>query len=125
MLVTIKYWIWGRKGIRKDTGKALRIALKRAGHKCELTGKKGTLEGHHLWDVSTYPFFAACAWNYIILKKKLHTKFHAWMGGTQKSCTIFHFWLWRYFYQEWWKGYGCIIAIAVIAFLILKDKYQL
>lgn len=94
IIQSITYWLFGRKAITPAISAARYQAVKRAGGRCELTGEGGDLHGHHLFDVSTFPFFAAMAWNIIMIKPGLHKEFHEWRGGTHVWCTPFHFWWW-------------------------------
>ena len=84
-----------------------------------ITGASGNLVGHHLFDVSTYPFWAASSWNFIIMTEELHTEYHSWNGGTRKKCTIFGFWYWRYFVKQLWLGYRAIGTLAVAAIVAI------
>lgn len=116
--VLLQYMFGGRKAIEDEIAEARRIAMRRAGRRCEISGKSGKLHGHHLWDVSTYPWWAASPWNIIILTESLHGRFHSWNGGTAKPCTVFGFWLWRYFNLQWWKGWGVILLLFYAYFSI-------
>ena len=114
MKLSIKYLIGGRANISKYISAARASAFKEAGYKCAISGKTENIHGHHLFDVSTYPKWAASPWNFFILTSELHDRFHSWMGGTAKSCTIFHFWIWRYFFCQWWKGGGFVLLVAYV-----------
>lgn len=94
IIQTISYWLFGRKSLAPGLTRARYLAAKRAGGYCELTGESGDLDGHHLFDVSTFPWFATFAWNIIMISPDLHRDFHEWRGGYQKWCTPFHFWYW-------------------------------
>ena len=110
---TITYYLLGRSAIAPAITAARYQAVKRAGGRCELTGEGGDLDGHHLWDVSTFPWFAAKSWNIIMIKPSLHKEFHAWRGGTHKWCTPFHFWWW------WWIAKHPIRTLAFAALFII------
>ena len=112
MKLSIKYLIGGRANIAKYISAARASAFKEAGYKCAISGKTVNIHGHHLFDVSTYPFWAASPWNFIMITDELHKEFHRWNKGTAKSCTIFHFWYWRYFVLQWWIGYGAVLSAA-------------
>lgn len=74
--------------------KAMKTARHRDNNQCQVTGKKWTkhnqtiLQIHHIYDRGTYPHLADCVDNLITLRNDVHAEFHAWNGGTQKSCTI-------------------------------------
>lgn len=115
MPLSIQYWIGGRSMISDDISAARAIAMRRENGRCQITGSQVGLIGHHLFGVSAFPELAASPWNFFILTSKLHDEFHKWNGGTQKPCTIFHFWVWRYFVLQWWKGYGfSLLSLVVI-----------
>ncbi len=108
-----RFWFGGRAAIAQDTSDARAVAMRRAGGRCEITGARGVLHGHHLFGVAWFPWLAASPWNIFIMTEELHKSFHAWNGGTAKRCTIFGFWMWRYFHLQWWKGWGAVPAIVV------------
>lgn len=115
--LSIQYYIGGRKIIAGDIASARLVALKRAKGRCVISGSTEELRGHHLFDVSTYPFWAASPWNFIMITEELHKEFHRFNGGTTKSCTIFHFWYWRYFICQWWIGCGAVLSGAGLVYL--------
>ena len=131
LILFIKYrvcsWVCGngRSSIANDIESARDEAMRRAGYRCQITGGKDNLHGHHLFDVSTFPYFAASPWNFFILIERLHTKYHSWNGGTQKPCTIFGFWFWRYFVLQWWKGYSLASAVMACVFYFLSQTPNL
>ena len=96
IIQTLTYYLFGRAGLSSPITAARYQAAKRSGGRCELTGDGGDLDGHHLFNVSTFPWFAAMAWNIIIMRTDLHKEFHAWRGGTSAWCTPVHFYYW------WW-----------------------
>ena len=96
IIQTITYWLFGRRSIAPAIASARYQAAKRAGGRCELTGVDCELDGHHLFDVSTFPFLATFSWNIIMVDSDLHKDFHEWRGGYHKWCTPFHLWYWWY-----------------------------
>ncbi len=115
----------GRQSISRSIEDARDVAMARANYRCQMTGSTKDLRGHHLFDVSTYPYFAASPWNFFILTEKLHSAYHSFNGGTAKSCTIFGFWIWRYFCKQWWKGYGLASVLMVCVFFFVNQPPNL
>ena len=124
LLIKYRLCAWtcgkGRESISRDIEDARDIAMKRANYRCQITGSTEDLRGHHLFDVSTYPYFAASPWNFFVLTDLLHKEYHSFNGGTAKSCTIFGFWVWRYFYKQWWKGWFVSLAIIAVSLYLLN-----
>lgn len=68
---------------------------------CQITGKKHdvynpsvNIVAHHIYSKEHYPHLASCLDNLITLSQEVHTEFHTWNGGFQKSCTaddLIHF----------------------------------
>lgn len=120
IIQTVAYWLFGRSAIAPAITAARVQAAKRAGGRCELTGVGGRLDGHHLFDVSTFPFFATMARNIIMIDTDLHKEFHSWLGGTKAWCTPIHFYYW------WWivKRPVRTLLLFVLFFLATMEFYQ-
>ena len=120
IIQTITYYLFGRAGISAPITAARYQAAKRSGGRCELTGDGGDLDGHHLFNVSTFPWFAAMSWNIIIMRTDLHKEFHAWRGGTSAWCTPAHFYYW------WWivKRPVRSLLFALLFFVATVEFYQ-
>lgn len=67
---------------------------------CKVSGKKApgtnltgivSVAAHHLYSSYHYPHIAASTDNLITITTDIHDEFHAWMGGSQKKCTIDEF----------------------------------
>lgn len=81
MIYTIlKYHLFGRAALKEEEERAKRIRRQRAGNRCEITGRKGFLECHHLFDVRRFPFLAGCVWNIRVIAKDIHRGYHSWHG---------------------------------------------
>ena len=113
IIQTLAYWLFGRRAIAPAITSARYQAAKRAGGLCELTGEGGDIDGHHLFNVDTFPWFAAMAWNIVMIDSSLHKEFHAWRGGTKAWCTPFHFYYW------WWIAKRPLRTIAFVAIFII------
>ena len=77
---------------------AMNAAKRRDGSKCQVTGikrdkfnKTVNIVVHHIYSKDNYPHLADCQDNLITLTQEVHTEFHAWNGGFQKSCTADNF----------------------------------
>ena len=121
IIQTITYWLFGRRSIAPAIASARYQAAKRAGGRCELTGVGGDLDGHHLFDVSTFPWFAAMAWNIIMVDSGLHKEFHAWRGGTSKWCTPLHLWYWWHVVKHPVRSWLVLSAVAVVCFVFFSE----
>ena len=69
-------------------------AKKRDKSRCQITGterdkksKSVNITAHHIYDKKHYPHLADCEDNLITLSQEVHNDFHAWNGGSGKSCT--------------------------------------
>lgn len=120
IIQTLTYYLFGRRAIAPAIAAARYQTAKRAGGRCELTGVGGDLDGHHLFDVSTFPWFAAMEWNIIIIDTDLHKAFHSWRGGTAKWCTPVHFYYW------WWIVMRPVRSLLFAAFFVIAtwEFYQ-
>jgi hypothetical protein len=73
---------------------AMTAARKRDQDRCQVTGQKPTkhqkfnLAVHHLFSKEHYPHLAMSPENLITLKEEVHHEFHAWNGGSAKSCNL-------------------------------------
>ena len=94
IIQTIAYKLFGRSALSPGMATARYIASRRAGGLCELSGQVGRLVGHHMFNVSHFPWFATSPWNYIMLRPEIHEDFHRWRGGTSVWCTPMHLWYW-------------------------------
>ena len=94
IIKTIAYKLFGRSALSPGMATARYIASRRAGGLCELSGQRGRLVGHHMFNVANFPYFATSPWNYIMLHHEIHDDFHRWRGGTAVWCTPLHLWYW-------------------------------
>ena len=121
IIATITYMLFGRSGLTPGLALSRYKASRRAGGLCELSGQGGQLHGHHLFNVSTFPWFSVYAWNLIMIKPELHTEFHAWRGGSSKWCTPLHLYYWWYLVKHPVRSWAVLVAVAVACFLIYKE----
>jgi len=78
----------------KELKRAVQAAKTKAKQRCEITGQKKSklnpslqLAVHHLYDSKSHAFLRCESINLIVINAQLHDAFHAWMGGTKKSCS--------------------------------------
>lgn len=61
---------------------------------CQITGQVSNSKNrtkvavHHLYSASEYPHLAANVDNLITIEESIHERFHGWMGGFDKACTL-------------------------------------
>lgn len=115
--VALKIFIWGRKSVRSELYQVKIAAIKRNGRKSFLSGKIEQNEWHHVFDVTTWPIFAASSWNIVCMTKKEHAAYHKWNGGTQSPCNPLTLIYWSYFIWHWWKGWGLLLLIVIVFYL--------
>ena len=76
--------------LTEGVDRAIKRAKAAAGHRCEITGQKATvqkkidLDGHHLFDRRSRPDLADLPENILVLMPDLHREFHGWKSG---PCT--------------------------------------
>jgi hypothetical protein len=121
IIQTITYWLFGRRAIAPAITSARYQAARRAGGRCELTGEGCDLDGHHLFNVDAFPWFAAMAWNIIMIQADLHKEFHQWRGGTKVWCTPMHLWYWWRVVKHPVRSWAVLVAVVVACLLIYKE----
>lgn len=73
---------------------AIKIAKKRDGGCCQITGQKPKkhnkfdMSVHHIYSKQDYPHLATSTDNLITLTETVHREFHSWNGGFDKCCTV-------------------------------------
>lgn len=112
ILNTLKIIVTGKR-LRKSQAEWRLAVIKRNGRVCAITGKGGVVEVHHLFSVSSFPFFAESVWNGVVLSVDEHAAYHSWMGGTSKPTDPLSFWFWAYFVRSW-KGVAYSLLIAAL-----------
>ena len=91
---TFKLIIDEQTAWQKRIDSAMNAAKKRDGSRCQVTGKKRdkfnkiNTTVHHIYSKEHYPHLAACIDNLITLTQEVHDEFHAWNGGSKKSCNV-------------------------------------
>ena len=121
IIQTIAYKLFGRSALSPGMAAARYIASRRAGGLCELSGQGGRLVGHHMFNVSTFPWLAVYAWNLIMIKPELHTEFHTWRGGSSVWCTPLHLWYWWHVVKHPARSWAALVVLAVAGFLIYNE----
>lgn len=94
--------------------------LKRDSKKCRVTGRKEDLAVHHIFDASTYKMFRFSIWNGVTLNKNVHIEYHAWNGGTRKTCNWFSwqlFLLKHYTLKSFYTKSLAVVFILVVFIL--------
>ena len=91
---TFKLIIDAETAKQKRIDTAMDRAKKRDKSQCQITGVKRDKQNkgininvHHIYDQHHYEHLADCEDNLITLSQEVHTDFHTWNGGSQKSCT--------------------------------------
>lgn len=91
---TFKLIIDEQTAWQKKIDSAMNAAKKRDGSCCQVTGKKRdkfnkiNTTVHHIYSKEHYPHLATCLDNLITLTQEVHDEFHAWNGGSKKSCNV-------------------------------------
>ena len=67
--------------------KAKKLCLKKHGYKCAITGKRGLLHVHHLYNAKDHPNKIFNQTNLVPIKPSHHKKIHMACGGYDKKCT--------------------------------------
>lgn len=115
----LKLMSQGRGSIKNELAKVRREAIRKNGYRSFVSGVTEDLEGHHGFDVTTYPMFALRVWNLWMMTQEEHAAYHKWNGGTQKSCTPVSLYIWVYFVRKWWWGYASLL-LGFAVFMILN-----
>jgi hypothetical protein len=94
---TFKLIINEQAALQQRISSAMDRAKRRDGNRCQITGvrrdrynKTVNIVAHHIYSKEHYPHLATCLDNLITLTQEVHNDFHAWNGGSQKSCTVDH-----------------------------------
>ena len=116
----------------KKMKKIMNLAKTKSGSVCELTGRKKSadnlkfqLAAHHLYDKSSYPIIRYEIHNVIAIDEELHKAFHAYMGGSKKSCTAEDFLEWlKVQSHEIFRGCEDEVACEASAISNVKRRIQ-